>query len=918
MAINEERSYTEYNVEVPTTDFPIGFDILDDGIDVVVVTLNDVDPTTLGYTVVQVNNTTYRFAPAVSSGVVRLTRTTDIDQMAHVFTEGAIFISENMDGNFKQIRHSQQEVRDSFGKLALEVDAAIVVSNNAAELALEASTIANSASGLATQASNDVIDTNTIVQTSEEVNVTLSDGSVVPNMNKRIADYGNKVLSVNGEVGAVSITDTDIPSGAYQKQSDINMYGGRKYDMPVGGYQPNAKVLLENGDIVKSTVANNIINPNEDMTGWVKTNDASQIFDESGLSQQEINNGVESIAALRLLNPPKKGERVYLVSVNLGQNEGGGVFVSTQKAGLVDTGGTVIASANPLIFWVRINYTDVTFEMFGAKGDDPAFDSFDAIQRCVNSVKSAVMAGKWYYTSEGIDIPDNFKSLTGVSEDVTRIIKTTNNTRAVDGGALIDYTLYTRPMVVGDPNTYHKHFSGFEIRKIDSLFLAPASYGFYANRLALSTFKGMRIVKFETGIHAKDCWMTTWERVTVQAGKYGWNLQTGTSNVMTACWVISPTDTAYIFNNMLYSVINGCGCDFAGAEGAPANAIISATFSQLTITGMGYEKSHLYKFLYSNGSRVSLINVRGLSNENKYSTGRAAWIEAENSSNIVVDGGTFGLKYKKGDQPNVPNALFLGNGSAYDDRRSDLFKTYSISTGISIFDSNAFFETNGYRREIIKDPLSTDKVVMSDRRYLSNNGLSYSQEPNDIQYNGSYHINSAQPMGFMMMQHINHSSQAGFAFQFGAPAGESNCKNVKMRIKNAGVWSTPCTVRNTDNTTVDANGFVKVASPIVKLFSDHIEANDEVDLATSFEKLGVGDYLIKNTGGFSSEGWYVELPQDANGNKLFAVDYKQLENGDISVKTYKKMFDVETASIVGDLNSPVDINSGRWIDIRLN
>lgn len=117
MVINEERSYTEYNVEVPTTDFPIGFDILDDGIDVVAVTLNDVDPTTLGYTVIQVNSTTYRFAPAVPSGVVRLTRITDIDRMVHVFTEGAIFVSENMDNNFKQIRHSQQEVQDNFRSL---------------------------------------------------------------------------------------------------------------------------------------------------------------------------------------------------------------------------------------------------------------------------------------------------------------------------------------------------------------------------------------------------------------------------------------------------------------------------------------------------------------------------------------------------------------------------------------------------------------------------------------------------------------------------------------------------------------------------------------------------------------------------------------------------------------------------------
>lgn len=279
MAINEERSYTEYNIEVPTTDFPIGFDILDDGIDVVAVTLDDVDPTTLGYTVIQVNNTTYRFAPAVPSGVVRLTRITDIDQMAHVFTEGAIFISENMDGNFKQIRHSQQEVRDSFEKLELEVDAAVVVSNNAAELALEASVLANSASGLATQASADVIDTNTIVQTSGEVNVTLSDGSVVPNMNKRIADYGNKVLSVNGVVGEVVVNAENLTTLNGSTQQEINDRGGSTWYAKSGGYDLNDRVILDNGDEVRSTVANNIIDPNVDMTGWVLySNEKLRIF----------------------------------------------------------------------------------------------------------------------------------------------------------------------------------------------------------------------------------------------------------------------------------------------------------------------------------------------------------------------------------------------------------------------------------------------------------------------------------------------------------------------------------------------------------------------------------------------------------------------------------------------------------------
>ena len=124
--------------------------------------------------------------------------------------------------------------------------------------------------------------------------------------------------------------------------------------------------------------------------------------------------------------------------------------------------------------------------------------------------------------------------------------------------------------------------------------------------------------------------------------------------------------------------------------------------------------------------------------------------------------------------------------------------------------------------------------------------------------------------------------------------------------------------RTTANTTVDGNGFVKAASPIVKLFADKIELNDEAQRQNvEFEKLGVGDYLIKGSSGFAQEGWYIETPKDANGNILFSMVYTTLESGDISVKTYKKKFDLETASIVADLDNPVDITENRWIDLRL-
>ncbi len=120
------------------------------------------------------------------------------------------------------------------------------------------------------------------------------------------------------------------------------------------------------------------------------------------------------------------------------------------------------------------------------------------------------------------------------------------------------------------------------------------------------------------------------------------------------------------------------------------------------------------------------------------------------------------------------------------------------------------------------------------------------------------------------------------------------------------------------NTTKDTNGILKAASPVVRLFVDRIEMNDEAELQPiTFEKLGVGDYLVKGSLGFAQEGWYIEMPKDANGNVLVAVIYEQLANNDISVKTYAKKFDEETGDVVANTAKPRDIPATRWIDLRL-
>ena len=148
-------------------------------------------------------------------------------------------------------------------------------------------------------------------------------------------------------------------------------------------------------------------------------------------------------------------------------------------------------------------------------------------------------------------------------------------------------------------------------------------------------------------------------------------------------------------------------------------------------------------------------------------------------------------------------------------------------------------------------------------------------------------------------------------------------KNLYINLVNDDVslykvsTNTSYAIRTGLNTTVDGNGFIKTASPIVQLFADRIELNDEAQQQEiTFEKLGVGDYLIKGSSGFAQEGWYIEMPKDANGNVLVAVVYEQLANNDISVKTYDYMLN-KKGRIVPDLETPLDIPEARWIDIRL-
>ncbi|WP_420029718.1 hypothetical protein [Moellerella wisconsensis] len=161
------------------------------------------------------------------------------------------------------------------------------------------------------------------------------------------------------------------------------------------------------------------------------------------------------------------------------------------------------------------------------------------------------------------------------------------------------------------------------------------------------------------------------------------------------------------------------------------------------------------------------------------------------------------------------------------------------------------------------------------------------------------------------------------------------------------------------NTTKDSNGNLKAASPIVKVFADYIELNEESE-GVELKCLHTGIYQLKHVLGLNSDASWgginggITIPSGINQLPLIYVDYdvlvageqhpfngepvSQEEHGDIVIYTsYRKHFDLpqnvqrarlktypEFTKLVGDERvelengAPVDIPAGHWVDVRVN
>lgn len=174
---------------------------------------------------------------------------------------------------------------------------------------------------------------------------------------------------------------------------------------------------------------------------------------------------------------------------------------------------------------------------------------------------------------------------------------------------------------------------------------------------------------------------------------------------------------------------------------------------------------------------------------------------------------------------------------------------------------------------------------------------------------------SSQQFGILDVR-TGHSS--GTVHQYWSPnyaGGTSNIMALYARKRQgaSGAWTEWTRFLTSQNTTVDSNGFVKAASPILRLFGDGRIEEPVQPTGAEIARVSAGLYQISSTLGLAQEGWQIEVPRDHNGNILCHVATAWAA-GVLTVTVSEPLWD-NGCWVAGD---PIDVPAGRWIDIRLH
>ncbi|WP_432467186.1 hypothetical protein [Enterobacter roggenkampii] len=135
-------------------------------------------------------------------------------------------------------------------------------------------------------------------------------------------------------------------------------------------------------------------------------------------------------------------------------------------------------------------------------------------------------------------------------------------------------------------------------------------------------------------------------------------------------------------------------------------------------------------------------------------------------------------------------------------------------------------------------------------------------------------------------------------------------------------------VYHSGNTTTSSDGTLRIASPVVRIFSDGAYQNNDESEGCAVTRLGVGEYLIEGCTGLNADAAWggidggFDIPTDRNKQPLIWLDYKVNSDGSVLVKTYHRTHPNAPAFSRNELlgvndGDPVDIPRDQFVSIRV-
>lgn len=223
---------------------------------------------------------------------------------------------------------------------------------------------------------------------------------------------------------------------------------------------------------------------------------------------------------------------------------------------------------------------------------------------------------------------------------------------------------------------------------------------------------------------------------------------------------------------------------------------------------------------------------------------------------------------------------------------------------------------------VVSSPASNEKSSWVD--YVN----ALSSQPSSL---ASYNVNS---VGWVTAISVRHRNGQGDGSAFGfviedASMTSPHYKDVRLRKQTgAGQWQSTQVIWNTGNTTVDSNGFIKRASPIVDIFGNGSHRTNDESEGCTVERISTGEYLIRGCLSLNSDlAWGgvnggIEIPKDINGQPILWVDYDVNPDGSLVIKTYHRTHDNAPSFARNHKDGysdgdPIDIPSDVFVSVRV-